>query len=66
MTKPTAKQRSMIWHAQAVREWRAKGWGASSVNRMLICALENTRSVHQNPSSDAVIVLEIADGRRTV
>lgn len=66
MKKLTAKQRSMIWHAQVVREWRAKGWGASSVNRMLICALENTRSVHQNPSADAVIVLEIADGRRAM
>jgi hypothetical protein len=64
MTKTTRRQMSLIHYAQAVQEWRAKGWSAASVNRMLISALECTRNVHRDPRADAVIVLEIADGAR--
>jgi hypothetical protein len=64
MSKISRRQQSLAYYAQAVIEWRAKGWGSASINRMLICALEGTRSVHINPTADAVIVLEIADGVR--
>jgi hypothetical protein len=60
----TKRQMSLAHYAQTVLEWRAKGWSAASINRMLISALELTRSCHPNPSIDATIVLEIADGRR--
>lgn len=63
-TKMTDRQKSLVHYAQAVQEWRAKGWSAASINRMLLCALEGTRSVHKAPTADAVIVLEIADGKR--
>lgn len=64
MSKISRRQQSLVYNAQAVIEWRAKGWSAASINRMLICSLELTRSVHTNPASDAVVVLEIADGKR--
>lgn len=64
MTKMTARQISLTHYAQAVREWRAKGWSERSINRMIVSALECTRSVHPNPTGDAVVVLEIADGIR--
>lgn len=64
MSKMTRRQQSLAYNAQAVTEWRAKGWSAASINRMLISSLELTRSVHSNPVADAVIVLEIADGTR--
>jgi hypothetical protein len=60
----TKRQMSLAHYAQAVLEWRSKGWSAASINRMLISALELTRSCHPNPSIDATIVLEIANGRR--
>lgn len=58
------RQQSLVYHAQAVIEWRAKRWNVESINRMLICALEMTRSVHADPAADAAVVLEIADGVR--
>lgn len=64
MTKMTARQVSLAHYAKAVAEWRAKGWSTASINRMLVSALECTRSVHANPAADAVVVLEIADGVR--
>lgn len=64
MPKTSRRQQSLAYNAQSVTEWRAKGWSAESINRMLICSLELTRSVHINPAADAVIVLEIADGVR--
>ena len=64
MSKISRRQQSLAYYAQAVIEWRAKGYSAPSINRMLISALECTRSVHVNPAADAVVVLEIADGAR--
>lgn len=64
MNTATRRQQSLGHYARAVGEWRAKGWDAASINRMVICALESTRSVHANPAGDALIVLEIADGVR--
>lgn len=64
MSKMTARQISLTHYAKSVREWRAKGWSERSINRMVVSALESTRSVHTNPAADAVIVLEIADGVR--
>ena len=64
MVKMSRRQQSLAYYAQAVAEWRAKGWGPASINRMLISCLEGTRSVHTNPAADAVVVLEIADGVR--
>ncbi len=58
------RQQSLAHNAAAVLEWRAKGWGEQSINRMLICSLELTRSCHPKPAADAVIVLEIANGQR--
>lgn len=62
--KISKRQQSLAYYAQAVLEWRAKGWSRQQINRMLICALEGTRSVHKDPANDAGIVLEIADGVR--
>ena len=64
MSTISRRQQSLASSAQAVSDWRAKGWGAASINRMLISALELSRSVHVNPAADAVVVLEIADGVR--
>lgn len=62
--KFSKRQQSLAYYAQAVLEWRAKGYTRQNINRMLICALEGTRSAHPHPASDAGVVLEIADGLR--
>jgi hypothetical protein len=64
MSKLTKRQQSLVYWAQAVQEWRAKGWSKESINLMLIRGLHGCTSVHPAPNKDAVLVLEIADGTR--
>lgn len=64
MSKLNRRQQSLGYHAKCVIDWRAKGWNAASINRMLVSMLTLTRSVHANPAQDAVLVLEIANGTR--
>lgn len=64
MPKMTRRQMPLAYYAKCVQEWRAQGKPAAVINRMLVCALEMTRSCHPNPASDAGLVFEIADGVR--
>ena len=64
MNKIDRRNASLAYNARAVAEWRAKGYSEASINHMVICSLECTRSVHADPAADAVIVLEIANGQR--
>jgi hypothetical protein len=57
-------QQSIVYWANCVSEWQAKGWKEWEVKRMLACCLESVRSVHKNPAADAALVMEIANGAR--
>jgi hypothetical protein len=64
MTSTDRRNMSLAYYAKAVQEWRASGKPSAVINRMLICCLEMTRTVHKDPVGDAITVLEIADGLR--
>lgn len=64
MSKMSPRQQSIVHFALAVQQWRSSGWSDRSINTMLVCALEGMRSVHANVTADAILILEVADGKR--